>query len=57
MSEESDAADRAWKKWYILRMNFCKPRIKPSTKMRMIKERDDAIVEWARIIEGRRNSG
>ena len=57
MSEESDARDELWKRWYVYRMNFCKPRIKPQTKVRMLHQLEDAVLKYADLIRGRRNSG
>ena len=57
MSEESDARDELWKRWYVYRMNLGKPRIKPQTKVRMLRQLEDAVLKYADLIRGRRNSG
>lgn len=43
----SDKENRMWTKNYVWRMAFGKTRIKPETKVRMRREFEDAVLEFA----------
>jgi len=53
---EISAESRMWTKNYIWRMAASKSRIKPETKVRMRKEFEDAVLEFADQIRRNRDN-
>ncbi len=47
----SDKENRMWTKNYVWRMAFGKTRIKPETKVRMRREFEDSVLEFAEEIQ------